>query len=157
MTVIKMNQEYDKLTLDAHDIKEKTLTFLMSDVMANGHGRFVSAASFGVIEKFMNGKKDNGQNINYSQHISGKSGNIELTHEQIVKLIYTSESRKQDALEGKRSFQNYEINVDSADYAKRSLVFGSFNAKLDTTNIRYIIDSNGNPVGIKNYSVACFG
>lgn len=34
------------------------------------------------------------------------------------------------------------------------MVFGSSQAKLDTDNIRYIIDSFGNPVGIKNLSIS---
>lgn len=50
MTIIKMNQEYDKIVLDAQDKKLAEVMFLMSDIMKNGHGRLVSAASFGVIE-----------------------------------------------------------------------------------------------------------
>ncbi|WP_238348707.1 hypothetical protein [Mannheimia pernigra] len=154
MTIIKMNQEYDKIVLDAQDKKLAEVMFLMSDIMKNGHGRLVSAASFGVIDKFMSGIKDNGDKIDFSKYTLGKSGNIELTHNDIVELIYTVASNKEDARLGIRSFLNYNINTNSADYAKRSLVFGSFEALLDTKNIRYVIDSKGNPVGVKNYSVS---
>ncbi|AWI51835.1 hypothetical protein DDU33_10230 [Actinobacillus porcitonsillarum] len=66
MTIIKMNQEYDKIALDAQDKKLAEVVFLMSDIMKNGHGRLVSAASFGVIDKFMSGIKDNGDKIDFS-------------------------------------------------------------------------------------------
>lgn len=63
MTIIRMNQDYDKIVLDAQEKNVKTLTFSMRDVMENGQGRFVSPASFGVIEKFMSGKRDDGKSM----------------------------------------------------------------------------------------------
>lgn len=60
-----MNQEYDKIVLDAQDKKLAEVMFLMSDIMKNGHGRLVSAAIFGVIDKFMSGIKDNGDKIDF--------------------------------------------------------------------------------------------
>lgn len=67
MTILRINQDYDKIVLDAQEKNVNTLTFSMRDVMNNGHGRFVSPASFGVIEKFMSGKRDNGANIDFSK------------------------------------------------------------------------------------------
>lgn len=104
MTIIKMNQEYDKIVLDAQDKKLAEVMFLMSDIMKNGHGRLVSAASFGVIDKFMSGIKDNGDKIDFFKYTLGKSGNIELTHNDIVELIYTVASNKENARLGIRSF-----------------------------------------------------
>ena len=71
MNIVKMNQEYDKIILDAQDNKLEEILFSMSDIMQNGHGRLVSAASFGVIDKFMSGMKDNGDKIGFSKYTFG--------------------------------------------------------------------------------------
>lgn len=141
--LIRTNQEYDKIILDALDKKLSLVEFSMKDIMNHGHGRFVNATSFGIINKFFENKTNENKKINFNSYLTNRKGNIELTHDQLISLIYTSKEKNKSgdikqAKTGVIGFQNYYLNTDSLDYAKRSLVFGSFQAKLDTDNIRYI-------------------
>ena len=88
-----------------------------------------------------------------------------LTHDEFVKLFYQQTleingekksiaSKTIDAAKtAELQLYHYTSNSHSEDYWMRAFTFGSTKLKLDTKNIRYVFDKNGNPLRLENVSV----
>ena len=88
-----------------------------------------------------------------------------LTHDEFVGLFYpkTEDERKnkrgivdrtiEEANKAELTLYHYTSNSLSEDYWMRAFTFGSTKLQLDTKNIRYVFDKNGNPLRLENVSV----
>ena len=88
-----------------------------------------------------------------------------LTHDEFVKLFYQQtveingeekriDSKTIDAAKtAELQLYHYTSNSLSEDYWMRAFTFGSTKLQLDTKNIRYVFDKNGNPLRLENVSV----
>ena len=88
-----------------------------------------------------------------------------LTHDEFVGLFYPKTKKEiedktgiadntiKDAKQAELPLYHYTSNSQSEDYWMRAFTFGSTKLQLDTKNIRYVFDKNGNPLRLENVSV----
>ena len=88
-----------------------------------------------------------------------------LTHDEFVGLFYPKTKKEiedktglsdrtiNEAKNAELPLYHYTSNSLSEDYWMRAFTFGSTKLQLDTKNIRYVFDKNGNPLRLENVSV----
>ncbi|ORF02841.1 calcium-binding protein [Snodgrassella alvi] len=133
----------DKWIRDTNDVGE-ALIIDANEFMCHGGGRFVSAANFGMFEKFFDYKSD----------IS--AGNYNFLN--MCKLIYKNDKdykideNDPDWQEKHESFKNkdfkrlisqYDTGVSASDFITRAFIFGSTSFTIDFDSIEFIVKEDG--------------
>ncbi|MDD7423329.1 MAG: VWA domain-containing protein, partial [Campylobacter hominis] len=132
------------------DRKDKITLNIDTNEFISKTGEIVNTKDFKLFEVFFSGKTKDGNNIDLSDYAM-INGEYSLTQEQFADIFYgIKDDNYISAKNPATSISLYNRNINNPNFAKLAFVFGSMEVGLDTKNIRYILDSNGNPLRVEN-------
>jgi len=133
-----------------------------------------NAKDIKLFKTFFSGKTieknvlNNGKALNETQYDEHKDGKYYLTQEQFADLFYGEYKNNKERYDNKKlkedvydiafrpygknaaSVSLYDRNILKPNFAKIAFTFGSVKLGLDTSNIRYVLDENLNPLTVEN-------
>ncbi|WP_297922513.1 calcium-binding protein, partial [uncultured Campylobacter sp.] len=133
-----------------------------------------NAKDIKLFKTFFSGKTiernvlNNGNALNETQYDEHKDGKYYLTQEQFADLFYGEYKNNKERYDNKKlkedvydiafrpydknaaSVSLYDRNILKPNFAKIAFAFGSVQLGLDTSNIRYVLDENLNPLAVEN-------
>lgn len=133
-----------------------------------------NAKDIKLFKTFFSGKTieknvlNNGKALNEAQYDEHKDGKYYLTQEQFADLFYGEYKNNKEPYDNKKlkkdvydiawhpygnnaaSISLYDRNILKPNFAKIAFAFGSVKLGLDTSNIRYVLDENLNPLMVEN-------
>ena len=111
---------------------------------------------------------NSGNALNETQYDEHKDGKYYLTQKQFADLFYGEYKDNKEPYDSKKlkkdvydialrpydnnasSISLYDRNILKPNFAKIAFAFGSVQLGLDTSNIRYVLDENLNPLAVEN-------
>ena len=133
-----------------------------------------NAKDIKLFKTFFSGKTiernvlNSGNALNEAQYDEHKDGKYYLTQKQFADLFYGEYKNNKERYDNKKlkedvydiafrpydknaaSISLYDRNILKPNFAKIAFAFGSVKLGLDTSNIRYVLDENLNPLAVEN-------
>ena len=133
-----------------------------------------NAKDIKLFKTFFSGKTiernvlNSGNALNETQYDEHKDGKYYLTQKQFADLFYGEYKNNKEPYDSKKlkkdvydialnpydnnaaSISLYDRNILKPNFAKIAFTFGSVKLGLDTSNIRYVLDENLNPLTVEN-------